>query len=167
MFHVTHREPFYSEIGWSCSPFQWIVFIEMKKRSNWVGNFTMSRLQLFRPLINPCVHPHHCKRDVCQQPYSSAMSELEAKQWQLWMGRHLCSYKASFLFLHLNIVVGKQAMLAKNTQEIQHLFSDGKRLTVFAFLPSATLSYPHLSFNLTNLLCKGLPFCIILLGPWW
>lgn len=142
MFHVTHRDQFCPE-SWVKLLMPSVDHKEMSivKCSNWAGNFTKPCLlsgMASWPLSNPPLCSScHCKRDVSGQPHGSAVPELEAKQWQLRMGRHLCSYKAFLLFLHLNIVVEKQAI-----QKIQHLFSDGKRLTVFAFPPFAANLFP-------------------------
>lgn len=110
----------------------------------------ISRSLAFWPLTNVFVRPSRCKRDVSQQSWSFAIFEVEAKQWWLRKEWHVCSYKASFLFLHLNIAVGLETMLANYTQKIWHLSSDGKKkLRVFMFLPStATFPYLRLSFDL-------------------
>lgn len=59
----------------------------------------------FWPLTYVFVRPSRCKRDVSQQSWSFAIFEAEAKPWWLRKDWHVYSYKASFLFLHLNIAL--------------------------------------------------------------
>lgn len=67
-----------------------------------------------------------------------------------------------------NIAVGIWPTLANYKLKIRHLFSDGKRPTAFAFLPSAaTLPYLHLSFVLIwTFSVKVLSFYINRLGSY-
>lgn len=97
------------------------------------------------PWTNPFRSSRHCKRETCLG--SRALGLQAKRRRRLRVGRHLCSYKAPLPFLHLNIVVEKTC---HNTQKIQHLFSDGKRLT----FPPAPLF-----FCISTLCCQPPPLC--------
>lgn len=155
MWHTGNS--FVLKVQRSCSCYQWIVSSKQEWQSlatAWATSRGLACNLAFWPFTNPFVHPCHCKRDVSQWPRGLAVLELEAKQRQLTAGQHLCSYKASLLFLHLNIVVGKKSMLAKNILKIQHLYFDGKRLTIvvylflFIFCISTLRWHPYLSSSL-------------------
>lgn len=100
-----------------------------------------------------CIPVRQCGRELTLSVHPVTVREtcLGSRALGLRVWRHLCSYKPSLLFLHLNIVVEKKT--SHSTQKIQHLFSDGKRLT-FLFRISTLCCQPP------SLRCRSFDFTL-------